>query len=100
MKKIHSRYILCPVCGKKTLIGIGDGSIISLFDMRLKKGDFKRVAKPRTCQGCGDIYIVSNILCDEACGKQGIAINAPAGKYVCPSCKAPKGQKTLFNEGK
>lgn len=94
---IGCRYILCPNCGKKTLIGIGDGSIISLFDMRLKKGDFKKVAKPRMCRVCKDIYIVSNVLCDEACGKRGIAINAPAGRYVCPSCDSPKGQKTLFN---
>lgn len=80
-------------------MGIGDDSIISLFDMRLKKG-FQRVAKPRKCRACGDVYIVSNVLCGEACGRQGIAINAPPGRYVCPSCGALEGLKTLFGDEK
>lgn len=97
MQKIGVRYVLCPMCNRKRFIGIGDDSIISLFDMRLKKG-FQRVAKPRTCRNCGDVYIVSNVLCGNACGRQGIVISPPAGKYVCPSCEALDGLKTLFGD--
>jgi hypothetical protein len=65
--------------------------------MRLKKG-FQRVAKPRTCKMCKDVYIVSNVLCGNRCGTQGVVIVPPAGKYVCPSCKALEGLKMLFEQ--